>query len=490
MWSAFFGLVTLLGVSRIYTKYVAALQLYNHVPGFRPLFDPQSPLGSLIPTCWWNPGYLWPWIWRKTSYFNHQHDVISMVPVLVGQPCYYIGSVEVMRQLFGQEGKIQLVKPLELTTAKIWGDSIASSSGDMWKRHRRIVGPAFNAKNYSLVATESVRTFRAMFSVEGWETQKEIVIPEINTIILRFTFLIMARCGFGLPVSWESKHDGSEMAFLEEALSVTSNTLIPRFIIPRWAYYLPIKKLREIDRAWNTVLRLMGKLVVTRKQDLSLEDDSGRYSDILTRLVNASDGLETSASVLVTTIVCLAINQGEQEKAFNEVQEHIPSDRDPELDDVKNLSHISACLQEAQRLIPALLLMPRDVMENVTIKVTHPQEGFVTFQKGARVVVDDISIHHNPIYFLQPDKYIPSRWYGKSEHDNPGFGPRACIGRKFAQTEATLFLCLLLRDWQLDVVLKDGESKAEYEERVLGNASLVGTAFGVGLVPIKLSRRR
>ncbi|KAJ6590175.1 hypothetical protein DFH09DRAFT_1274382 [Mycena vulgaris] len=78
-----------------------------------------------------------------------------------------------------------------------------------------------------------------------------------------------------------------------------------------------------------------------------------------------------------------------------------------------------------------------------------------------------------------------------TEQDNPkfGFGPRACIGRKFAQIESTLFLCPL-RDWKLNVVLKDGETEMEYEERVLGNAGLLGTAFGLGPVPIKLSRRR
>ncbi|KAJ7478583.1 cytochrome P450 [Mycena galericulata] len=499
MWLAILSFAVVFGAARVYTRYTAALNLHTHVPGFKPLFDPQSPLGSIIPTCWWNPGYLWPWIWRKTAYFNHRHDVISMVPLLVGRPCYYVGSVEVMKQLFGQEG--------------IWGDSIASSSGDMWKRHRRIVGPAFNAKNYSLVATESVRTYKAMASVEGWDSETDILITAINPIVFRFTFIIMARCGFGLPVSWVNKDDGSETAALEEALSIASTTLIPRFVIPRWAYRLPIKKLHEIDQAWNTVMELMGRLVLTRKEYLALEDDADKNQDIFSRLVNASDGSgkytleaeevtanmlsilfagnETSASVLVTTIVCLALEQEEQAKAFEEIQRVIPSTRDPELDDVKSLVHLSACMQEAQRLIPALLLMPRDVMENVTVKVAHPAEGYVTFQKGARVVVDDIAIHHNPNYFPSPDSYLPSRWYGKSEQDNPefGFGPRACIGRKFAQIESALFLCLLLREWRVDVVLEGGESEREYEERVLGNASLVGTAFGLGSVPIKLSRR-
>jgi hypothetical protein len=53
-----------------------------------------------------------------------------------------------------------------------------------------------------------------------------------------------------------------------------------------------------------------------------------------------------------------------------------------------------------------------------------------------------------------------------------------------------LFLCLLLRDWKLEIVLKDGETELEYEKRVLGKASLVGTAFGLGSVPIRLSKRR
>jgi cytochrome P450 len=101
-------------------------------------------------------------------------------------------------------------------------------------------------------------------------------------------------------------------------------------------------------------------------------------------------------------------------------------------------------------------------------------------------------IDHNPNYFPEPDQYIPSRWYGRTEQENPefGFGPRACIGRKFAQIESTLFLCLLLRDWKLEIVLKDGETELEYEKRVLGKASLVGTAFGLGSVPIRLSKRR
>jgi hypothetical protein len=70
-----------------------------------------------------------------------------------------------------------------------------------------------------------------------------------------------------------------------------------------------------------------------------------------------------------------------------------------------------------------------------------------------------------------------------------GVGPRACIGRKFAQTEALCFLSLLLRDWKLDICLENGESRKMYEDRVMGNAAITGLAFGVGPVPVKFVRR-
>jgi cytochrome P450 len=70
-----------------------------------------------------------------------------------------------------------------------------------------------------------------------------------------------------------------------------------------------------------------------------------------------------------------------------------------------------------------------------------------------------------------------------------GVGPRACIGRKFAQIEALCFLSLLLRDWKLEVVLENGETQEMYEQRVMGKAGIVGLAFGVGPLPLKFVKR-
>lgn len=67
-------------------------------------------------------------------------------------------------------------------------------------------------------------------------------------------------------------------------------------------------------------------------------------------------------------------------------------------------------------------------------------------------------------------------------------GPRACIGRKFATTEAVCFLTMLLRDWKVEPALKPNETKQAWQERIL-DARLVLT-LGVADVPVRFIRRQ
>lgn len=67
-------------------------------------------------------------------------------------------------------------------------------------------------------------------------------------------------------------------------------------------------------------------------------------------------------------------------------------------------------------------------------------------------------------------------------------GPRACLGRKFAMTEAVFLLTLLLRHWHASIQLMNGETEQQWQERVL-QGSLVGLGFGIQSASIKLTRR-
>lgn len=70
-----------------------------------------------------------------------------------------------------------------------------------------------------------------------------------------------------------------------------------------------------------------------------------------------------------------------------------------------------------------------------------------------------------------------------------GTGPRACIGRKLAHSEAICLIALFLRDWILDIDLKPGETRSQYEERVMTTGAYAGTILGIGSIPLKIKKR-
>ncbi|GJJ06948.1 hypothetical protein Clacol_001144 [Clathrus columnatus] len=467
-------------------SFAAALRSVNYIPGMRPPFSPLSLFGAILPTSWWNPGLNWPWELRKT---------------------------DVVKQLLGNEGKTHLVKPEELTSALLlWGDNLVSANGEMWKRHRRILAPTFTPTTYSLVVKETIATYKEMIINENWDGKDSLFISGFNRIPLRFALIIIARCGFGLPMSWTEEQPGT-MSF-GEALAVVSETAIPRLILPNWVYKLPIKKLKDLDRAWATLAKFMHEFVDTRRQDIANDRETFvQRGDLFTRLVEAYDGEgklgleeqevigntftfmfaghETTACGLNATLGFLAIYQEEQEKAYREILDTIPAGEDPTIENITKLRHVLACFNEALRIYPAGVMLTRDVPVDIPLKVARPVEKTIVLKAGSRMIIDMVGIHHNPHTFPNPDKFIPSRWYEVPEHDVSifGAGPRACIGRKFSHTEALTFLALFLREWKIDIVLAEGESREVYEERVMGKAGRVGLAFGVGEISLKLTRR-
>jgi hypothetical protein len=54
-------------------------------------------------------------LYVAAGYFNYQHDVVLMNPLLAGAPIVFVGSSHVVQQLLGSEAKLRLVKPVELT---------------------------------------------------------------------------------------------------------------------------------------------------------------------------------------------------------------------------------------------------------------------------------------------------------------------------------------------------------------------------------------
>ncbi|KAJ6447909.1 cytochrome P450 [Mycena vitilis] len=511
--------VLILLLTTVGYRFKNALDRVNYIPGIRPLFAPMSLFGAAFGTRWWNPGLNWAWEWRKTAFFNHTHDVISVVPVLSGGSSVCIGSMDVARQILSAEGKTLMFKPRRIVAGLLlWGDNLLAASGDMWKRHRRIVVPALTSKTYTLLVAETIATYREMMDGEGWSREDDILVTDFNRIPRKLALTLIARCGFGISMPWVDAPAVKNSLPFGESLTIVSQTVIARLIIPSWLYKLPFDRIKMIGKAWSGLDSFMHTFIEVRKDELrgcTGDANDSERGDILSRLVAAMDsggrsnldepevlgniftlmfaGHETTASVLTATLGYLALYDEEQETAYAEIMKEIPPSDEPTLDTLQKLPNLLACFHEAMRIYPAGFAIVRELGEDITITVKRPVEKQMSIQKGTLVIIDMIALHHNPDTFPDPDVFRPSRWYGVSEHDITmfGMGPRACIGRKFSHTESLCFLVLVLRDWKVGVPLCAGETCKNYEEHVMGRAGMEGgLGFGVGPVSLKLTRRK
>ncbi|KAK0457448.1 cytochrome P450 [Desarmillaria tabescens] len=447
--------------------------------GYRPLFDPYSFPGNALPTTWWNIGFRWTWLYRRTAHFEHSYDLTTIIPVF-GNPYYVGASADIAKQVWGNELKTNLAKPQDFTTERIFGGSIASAHGTDWRRHRRAVAPSFNTAMYSTVIKESGVVYRDMDT------------PQIH---------VSYDLSFGMPVEWTRGNDHSELTTFDREFSVAARTIIYRLILPDWVWKLPIQSLRAIMKSWKNVLSLMTSIAARRKAEFSAEKDfsDGNIPDLLTKLVTATDGtnkyalgpVEVTANMMSLLFAGneVSLHPDEQEKAYQEILREAPSKEGLSFGIVSDLKHLFACFNEAHRLVPVTINLPRVTTEDTPIHTSRPVERDHILPKGSRVVIDIVFVCKFSCVNLNTK--IPSRWYDVAEHDFLmfGFGPRACVCRKFAQTEAVCFLAHFLRDWKTEVVLEAGETAAQAWDRIASGATLRGTAFSLGSVPFKLVAR-
>lgn len=512
MWtSTLVAACAVLIVSRIFAIF-SKLQRVGRIPGFRCLFGPLSVPGSFLPTTVLNPGLDWRWLWRKTVYKHYGSRTISAVPLICGAPLICTASLDVAKQVLSGD-KRYYKGPTSTAALRLWGENVLSAEHDVYKKHRKIIGPAFTGSTYVAVARQTVNLYKEMIEGEGWDKLNVIELSSINEHMQKFALGVFTRCGFGMPFHWVSPDD-PDMSY-EEALAAALSGAAARVAIPRIAYRLPIKRLRKLDKANKRMVVLIRQFVETRRSELAgnheADDATGR--DILTRLVYASQlegekgltdselignvfalmfaGHETTGHTLSATLALLALHNDEQDMAVKNIFDVLCDGRDPTFDDYPKLERVRACFQEAARMFPSTNLVIRDTAEAVVLSLPHTNgsESLVV-PPGVRILIDMIGIHYDEERFPDPERFDPSRWLGVPERDLTffGMGPRACLARKFALTEVVLVLTMLLRDWKVSVRLERGESMEQWRLRVM-NFSLIGLGFGIQPAPLVLTRR-
>ncbi|KAJ7222844.1 cytochrome P450 [Mycena haematopus] len=515
---AIFGLWAL----RRILKTVKTLATPSVFPRVRTAFQPLTLPGPLIPTAWWTIGLDWNWVRRFETYA--QSETVAITPIILGPQALWTSNIEVGRQVIAGAHKTSFHKPGWASQALLlWGMNLVASDGQMWRKHRRIFGPAFNNELYKLVWERTAQTYEDMVQTDGWNTKDVVDVPVVQGLTLKFALTIIAACGFGLESTWAtpSKSTDGEMS-VQEALRVVSDHNMVMVFVPRWLLHLPFATFSRVRMARNRLEAFMRSQIAERKADVAAgstradaftmlikanQDESTKYQlddQELVRLFSIGNifvlifaGHETTAHTLAETLGFMAIHDDVQEEVVAQIISVVGTERAPQLEDYSKLDKVLAIFYESTRMFPPASMLIREATEDTILTVPNPvgEEGTKTvpIAKGTQIVVDMVGVQYNSRYFKNPEEYRPSRWYGLPVESDLftafSVGPRACIGRKFATLEATCFLALLLRDWKIVPLLRDGETKQAWGAR-MREARITMTLVVNAEIPLRFERRK
>jgi len=193
--------------------------------------------------------------------------------------------------------------------------------------------------------------------------------------------------------------------------------------------------------------------------------DPTQHHDMISQMIHASDsegkllsleeivgnviifflaGHETNTTTLSWAIYELSQHQDIQEKIFQEIQNKI-GNKNPNFDEI-DVEYLDCFILENLRLHEPLGLSPT---REATTDLDY--NGLI-IPKGSLLSLNYHTIHRNPEFWPDPEKFDPDRFLPDQKKDRHRFayvpfsaGPRQCIGMNLSLIEQRLFLIRLLQ---------------------------------------------
>jgi cytochrome P450 len=333
------------------------------------------------------------------------------------------------------------------------GEGLVVSEGDLWRRQRRLMQPAFHQAE--LRSYGGVMVDLACEAAASWRSGEA---RNVHEDMMALTLGIVAKLLFGVDVTAEARDVGRTISTIMEdftgALGLVPLTPLGR--LPTLRGLRIRRNVRHLDRIVYRIIAQRRAAANVGHDLLSLllearDEDGGRMSDQQLRdetLTLFVAGHETTALALTYALTLLALHPEPQARLADELAE-VLGGRRPELGDLERLKFTEAVVLETMRLYPPVWGIGREALADVEI-------GGFRVPKGGSVFMSQWVVHRDPALFPDPERFDPTRWTTGEAQRLPRFsyfpfggGPRVCIGNRFAMMEATLVLAVLAQRFQL-----------------------------------------
>jgi cytochrome P450 len=338
------------------------------------------------------------------------------------------------------------------------GNSVFVTNGEVWKRQRRIIDPAFEGGRLR-------DTFPAMLAAgQAAVARMPVGDVEVEAEMSHAAADVIFRTLFSIPI----EHEVAAQVFTQFRDYQRTQPLLnlAAFLpLPRW---VPRLHRRSTKRSALQIRTLIARLTEARAAEIAA---GTAPDDLATKIMVTPDpltgdcfqtaemvdqvaifflaGHETSASALAWALLMLALYPAAQDRVATEAAALGDA---PEFAAVSKLRFTRDVFREVLRLYPPVPMMVR---ENRCPELMRGRQ----VAKGGQIVLSPWHLHRHERIWDRPDAFDPDRWQtdanracARDAYMPFSAGPRVCSGAGFAMVEGPLLLALLARAFRFELV--------------------------------------
>jgi len=369
---------------------------------------------------------------------------------------------------------------------------LTAMNGDEWKDLRNTLTPAFTTgkirrmmESFNNVGREWAASLKGQAKANGGSLKID-VIPCVNT----YTVDVIASAVFGFKAG-TIQNPNSDFATMAGRFSNFPRIkMIFAFQFPQLLKGLGISVMNMEALAWfeqilspglqerlsggrkhNDFLQMLaeakkGELKAVEEDEMSeFEKEahdhlkSGKKVLLTNDVMNAQSllfflaGFATTTNFITFMLYALAAHQDVQERLRKELGKIAKNDGDFDYDELGQLEYLEMFVCEVLRKFPAA-----NRLERICAKDYKDPETGLTIPKGTLVAIPVTSIHMEPKYYPNPDKFDPEGHFGSEvkKDRSPyaylpfGSGPRNCIGMRFALIEGKAAVAHIVHHFKVE----------------------------------------
>jgi cytochrome P450 len=392
------------------------------------------------------------------DWIERYDDIFPIIQQARSAPAFVINNADALKHILINNHKNYLKGVVFERVKMLLGNGIIVSDGELWRRQRRMIQPAFAKDVIAKLCAGIQRCNLAI--LKAWEKNDGQTV-NITQLTNELALEIILRSIFGADYETQILQDDiNPFAILTET-NTRDLQLAAKFRSLGKIVQAVIDHRRSSS---STSVDFLNTFMQARDKD-SAEPmtDKQMIDEVMTLIVAGS---ETSAATM-NWIWFLLSQHAEIEARVHAEIDSLEFDQAPSFEQISELKYVRQATEEALRLYPPVWLYSRKAIDDDVVAGVH-------IPAGSDIFISPYFLHRNTRYWVDPERVDPERFSEeavKQRHKQAyipfSAGPRRCIGDFFGIVEAQMHIAILAKRFRLSMAeIKQLELEPEVNLRL------------------------